>query len=272
MNPYDANTHPGTHLVAETLGISEISTPNITHRPGEPLYQSATRMIGAAHELDELHNRVTDAAKDALRLLEPVGRGELRGARVSYALLRTAVPKIGDLLSQQDRAYDQLVGAISAYQRLLPGAGAAEHSEASAPDRPAPTSGMASTPTAGPPAPSPEQLRALEEIKRSRVWLKERVMRSGLRVATEAGAQRLDIATVLTMHEAGWVERDTSTTLRLGQRLALTTLGESVFRTGCSADLRVAAALHRGAQSTAPTRPSTNPAAPPPAAKPGLSR
>lgn len=270
MNPYDANTHPGTHLVAETLGVSEVSTLNIAYRPGEPLYRSMTRVIGAAHELDVLHNRVTNAAKDALRLLEPVGRGELGGARVSYALLR-AVPKIGDLLTQQDRAYDQLVGAISAYQRRMPGAGAAEHSEASAPDRPAPTSGMPSTPTAGP-TPSPEQLQALEEIKRSRVWLKERVWSSGLRVATDAGSQRIDPATVLAMHDAGWVERDTSTTLRFGQRLALTTLGESVFRTGCGTDPRVAAALRRGARDTASPPRSTNPAPPPPATKPGRSR
>ncbi|MEU9319561.1 hypothetical protein [Streptomyces sp. NPDC048295] len=129
MNPYDPNTHPGADLVAETLGVPEVSTLNTTYRLGSPLYQAATRMIGAAYELDARHDRVTVAARDALRLLEPVGRGELSGARVSYAILRTAVPKLGELITQQDRAYDQLIEAISAYQHLQP---STEHSTAKA--------------------------------------------------------------------------------------------------------------------------------------------
>ncbi|MFD7130585.1 hypothetical protein [Streptomyces sp. NPDC059894] len=97
------NTRPGAHLVAAMLGISENSTLNITYRPDEPLYSAATRVIGAVYELDVIHGRVTDAVKNPLRLLESTGRGELGGARVSYALLRTAVPRLGDLLAQQDR-------------------------------------------------------------------------------------------------------------------------------------------------------------------------
>ncbi|MFD8298802.1 hypothetical protein ACFV13_21535 [Streptomyces bauhiniae] len=65
MNPYDANAHPGKHLLAKTV---------VAHLPDQPLSRAATRVIGAAYELDELHNRVTNAAQDAHRLLEPVAR------------------------------------------------------------------------------------------------------------------------------------------------------------------------------------------------------
>ncbi|MGC4998488.1 large ATP-binding protein [Streptomyces sp. DT195] len=262
MNPYDANTHPGEHLVAETLGVSDVSTLNITHRPDEPLYRAATRVIEAAYDLDRRHDHVTDAGKDALRLVETVARGDLHGAHVSYALLRTAVPELGDVLAQQNRAYTQLVESLSAYQRLLPGAGAARQSDAAAPDR-AEVTRDSQSPSPAEPTPSSEQLQVLEEIKHRRVWLKERVVRAGLRIATDAGSRRIDLVTVLTMHEAGWVERDTSTTLRSGQRLTLTHLGEDVFRAGCATNLRVSAALRRGAPTKASPRPPASPMPPP---------
>ncbi len=33
MNPYDASTHPGAHLVAETFAVSDVSTLNTPHPP-----------------------------------------------------------------------------------------------------------------------------------------------------------------------------------------------------------------------------------------------
>ncbi|WP_217231424.1 hypothetical protein [Streptomyces anulatus] len=120
MNPYDPNTEPGTHFVADTLGVSNVGMLNTTYRPSDPLYRASTRVIKAADELNERHDRVTVAAKDAFRLLESIERTELGRARVSYAFLRTSAPKLGELLTKQDRAYDQLVEAVSAYQRLLP--------------------------------------------------------------------------------------------------------------------------------------------------------
>ncbi|HBF81496.1 MAG TPA: large ATP-binding protein [Streptomyces sp.] len=93
--------------------------PALAHGPGEPLHQAATRVIGAAAALDEQHESVLDAVQRAQRLLEGVGRGGVGRARVSYALLRTAVPELGDVLAQQDRAYSQLVESLSDYRRLL---------------------------------------------------------------------------------------------------------------------------------------------------------
>ncbi len=175
----------------------------------------------AAKELDVRHNHVTDAAQDALRLLEPLGRSELGRARVSYALLRTAVPMLGGLLAQQDRAYDLLLESLSAYQQLTPTEGVAEPSVALTPDKspPAPDPRSASP---AEPQPSPAQLSALEKIRRGRVWLKERVVRSGALVAIDPGSRRNPLSTFLALQERGWVDCDTSTTLHHGQRISLT--------------------------------------------------
>ncbi len=119
MNPYDADTHPGPYLVVEVLGVGDVSVHALAHGPEEPLHQAATRVIEAAAVLDERHESVLDAVQRAQRLLEGTGRGEVGRAQVSYALLRTALPDLGDCLAQQDRAYSQLVESLSAYRRLL---------------------------------------------------------------------------------------------------------------------------------------------------------
>ncbi|MGW1295909.1 hypothetical protein [Streptomyces sp. NPDC002533] len=133
MNPYNPNTEPGTHFVADTLGISNVSMLNTTYRPNDPTYRAATRVIAAAYGLDELHNRVTRAAQDTHWLLEPTARGELdKGTRTSYTRLRTTVRKLGDLLARRSRAHDQLVESLSAHQRLLPDPDTARPSATSA--------------------------------------------------------------------------------------------------------------------------------------------
>ncbi|MGX1762243.1 large ATP-binding protein [Streptomyces lydicus] len=250
MNPYDANAHPGTHLVAETLGVSEVSALNITYRPGEPLYRSATRVIGAAHELDVLHNRVTDAAKDALRLLEPVGRGELGGARVSYALLRTAVPKLGDLLAQQDRAYGQLVESISAYRRLLPEPDAAHRSTKKVP-------GLGQKPTSDRDdgwAVAGQRRVALEAVEAGGVRFRRTAIGDDPYVSREK-TQQQDPAiwpqTVQQLVAEGLLRQDTSEGLyQPGQLLSLTPQGEAALRDARATTTRVSAALGR---STTPT-------------------
>lgn len=255
MNPYDANTHPGTHLVAKTLGISEISTLNITYRPDEPLYQSTTRVIGAAHALDEVHHRVTDAAKDALRLLEPVGRGELGGARVSYALLRTAVPKLGDLLDQQDRAYGQLVESISDYRRLLPAPDSAHRSTKKVP-------GLDQKPTSDRDddwAVAGQRRRvALEAVEAGGVRFRRTAIGDDPYVSREK-PQRQDPAiwpqTVQRLVADGLLRQDTSEGVyRPGQLLSLTPQGEAALREARATTTRVSAALGR---STTPTNSGT---------------
>lgn len=250
MNPYDANTHPGTHLVAETFGVSEVSTLNITYRPDEPLYRSATRVIGAAHALDEVHNRVTDAAKDALRLLEPVGRGELGGARVSYALLRTAVPKLGDLLDQQDRAYGQLVESIADYRRLLPEPDSAHRStkKVPGPDRKPTSDRDDDWADAG-----QRRRVALEAVEAGGVRFRRTAIGDDPYVSREP--QRQDPAiwpqTVQRLVADGLLRQDNTDGLyQPGQLLSLTPRGEAALRDARATTTRVSAALGR---STTPT-------------------
>ncbi|MGM9348441.1 large ATP-binding protein [Streptomyces salinarius] len=119
MNPYDADARPGPYLVVEVLGAGDVSVLTLAHGPGEPLHQAATRVIEAADALDERHESMLAAVHRAQRQLEGIGRGEVGRGHVSYALLRTALPELGDVLAQQDRAYSQLVESLSAYRRLL---------------------------------------------------------------------------------------------------------------------------------------------------------
>ncbi|MEU0302861.1 large ATP-binding protein [Streptomyces sp. NPDC006175] len=252
MNPYDPNMHPGTHLVSETLGVSEFSALNTTHHHGGPLHQATTRMVGAAYELDKWHDRVTVTAKDALRLLEPVGRGELGGARVSYAILRTTVPKLGELLTQQDRAYDQLFEAISAYQLLLPS------TERSAAKTPEPNREQGFSRDDGWAIAGDRQLTALQAVEAG--GLRVRLTGIGddpyLSDGTDRRPQPL-AATIQRLVADGLLHQDTSENpYRPGQLLSLTPQGETALRDARTAPPRVSAALRR----------SNNPAGPGPLA------
>ncbi|MEU2975437.1 large ATP-binding protein [Streptomyces hirsutus] len=246
MNPYDATTHPGTHLVAETLGVTEVSTLNTTYHLGDPLYRAATRVIGTAYELDELHSRVTHAAKDALRLLDPVGRGELGGARVSYALLRTAVPKFGDLLAQQDRAYDQLVESISAYRRLLPEPDSTHRSTKKVP-------GLGQKPTSDRDddwaVAGERRLVALETVEAGGVRFRRTAIGEDAYVSREKiqrQAPAIWPETVQRLVAEGLLHQDTSEGLyRPGQLLSLTPQGEAALRDARETTTRVSAALGR---------------------------
>ncbi|GAB3177293.1 large ATP-binding protein [Streptomyces incanus] len=246
MNPYDATTHPGTHLVAETLGVTEVSTLNTTYSLGDPLYRAATRVIGTAYELDELHSRVTHAAKDVLRLLEPVGLGELDGARVSYALLRTAAPELGDLLAQQDRAYGQLVESISAYRRLLPAPDSAQRSTNKGPGPAQKTTSDRDDDWA---VARDRRLVALEAVEAGDVRLRRTAIGKDAYVSrekTQRQAPAIWPETVQRLVAEGLLHQDTSEGLyRPGQLLSLTPQGEAALRDARETTTRVSAALGR---------------------------
>ncbi|MFB7460987.1 large ATP-binding protein [Streptomyces sp. NPDC056188] len=246
MNPYDATTHPGTHLVAETLDVTEVSTLNTTYRLGDPLYRAATRVIGTAYELDELHSRVTHAAKDALRLLEPVGRRELGGAWVSYTLLRTAVPELGDLLAQQDRTYGQLVESISAYRRLLTAPDSAQRSTNKGPGLAQETTSDRDDDWA---VTGERRLVALEAVEAGDVRFRRTAVGEDAYVLREK-PQRQDPAiwpqTVQQLVAEGLLHQDTSEGLyRPGQLLSLTPQGEAALHDARATTARVSAALGR---------------------------
>ncbi|MFC9487891.1 large ATP-binding protein [Streptomyces hydrogenans] len=252
MNPYDPNEQPGLHLVAETLGVSEVTTLNTTYRPGSPLYRAATRVIGAAYELDARHDQVTGAGKDALRLLGPVGDGKLSGARVSYAILRSSIPKLGDLIAQQDRAYDRLVEAVSAYRRLLPEAGT-EHTTVKAreADQEQDAGRDDDWAIAG-----DRRLRALEAAEAGGLRFHESALYGYAYLSDSrrpSAAPQVWPQTVQRLVADGLLHQDTSESLyRPGQLLSLTPQGEVALREARTATPRVNAALIR---SNAPASP-----------------
>ncbi|MFI5917817.1 large ATP-binding protein [Streptomyces anulatus] len=243
MNPYDPNTERGTHFVADALGNSNVNMLNTTYRPADPLYRVSTRVIASAYELNERHDRVTVAAKDALRLLESIGRGELGRARVSYAFLRTSVPKLGELLTKQDRAYDQLIEAVSAYQRLLPEpdtehpatkAHKAKREQRSGRDDDWAIEGD-------------RQLKAFEVVELGDLRLCRTALGEEHFLSDGTGRRPEPLpSTVRRMVADGLLHQDTSESPhRPGQLLLLTSHGEAALRAARTTTSRVSAALGR---------------------------
>ncbi|SBU92113.1 hypothetical protein YW5DRAFT_03850 [Streptomyces sp. Ncost-T6T-1] len=268
MNTYDPNIQPGSHFVADTLGVWDVSMLNTTYPRGGPLYRAATRVIGAAYDLNELHNRVTHAAQGAHWLLEPAARGELdESRRTSYARLRTSVRKVGDLLARRNRAYDQLVESVSAYQRLRPDPDTAQSSATTAHELGrAQSSGRDDDWSIE----GDRQLRALEAVELGGLRVCRTAIGEDPYLSADTGRQPQPLAaTVRRMVSDGLLHQDTSENpYRPGQLLSLTSHGEAALRAARTSTSRVSAALGR---SNAPTNPgprsgrglSTDSASPP---------
>ncbi|MEU1776747.1 large ATP-binding protein [Streptomyces sp. NPDC019922] len=235
--------------------------PALARGPGEPLHQAATCVIGAAAALDERHESVLDAVQRAQRLLEGIGRGEVGRAQVSYALLRTALPELGDVLAQQDRAYSQLVESLSAYRRLLSSPEPAQratnmsYGQKTRPDR---DDDWAVAGKRG--------LVALEAVAAGGVRFRRNAIGDDPFISREK-AERQDPTvfpqTVQRLVADGLLRQDTSENpYRPGQLLSLTPQGEAALRDARTATPRVSAALRR---SNAPAGPGplTDPAAVP---------
>ncbi|MEU3051732.1 large ATP-binding protein [Streptomyces griseus] len=257
MNPYDPNTEPGTHFVADALGVSNVSMLNTTYHPDDPLYRAATRAIGAAYDLDELHTCVTHAAQDAHWLLEPTARGEL--TRNLYAQLRTAIPKLGELLARRNRSYDQLVECLSEYQRLLADPDAARPSTAHELGR-----GQRSGRDDDWAIEGDRQLRALEVVELGGLRLHQTSIGENAYVADEMGRRPQPLAaTVRRMVTDGLLHQDTSTNpYRAGQLLSLTPGGKAALRAARMTATRVSAAVRRSGAPANLGRPAHPAAAP----------
>lgn len=263
MNPYDADTHPGPYLVVEVLGVGDVSVPTLAHGPGDPLHQAATRVIEAAATLDERHESVLDAVQWAQRLLEGIGRGEVGRAQVSYALLRTALPDLGDGLAQQDRAYSQLVESLSAYRRLLSSPEPAQrainksHGQGQK-TRPHRDDDWAVAGERG--------LVALEAVVAGGVRFRRNEIGEDPYISREK-AQWQDQAvfpqTVQRLVADGLLHQDiTENVYRPGQLLSLTSQGEAALRDGRATTSRVSAALGRTTTRTTSGAPADSAAAP----------
>ena len=251
MNPYDVNERPGAHFVAEMLGVSEVSTLNITYRPGDPLYRAATRVIGTAYELDDLHDRVAHAAQATRRALAPVEQGEFHGSPSSHVSLRTSLRRVDHLVSQQNATYERLSQSIFAYRRLLPVPDASLHSGAVLHELNQ-TQGLGrhdDWALAG-----DRQLRALEAVEAG--GLRFRLTGIGDDPYLSDGTGRRPHALVETVQRLvadGLLRQDTEENLYWpGQLLSLAPAGEAALREARTATPRVSAALSR---SNSPANP-----------------
>ncbi|MET8442768.1 large ATP-binding protein [Streptomyces sp. NPDC004981] len=225
--------------------------PALAPGPGEPLHQAATRVIEAAAALDERHESVLYAVRRSQRLLEGIGRGEVGRAQVSYALLRTALPELGDVLAQQDRAYSQLVESLTAYRRLPsmpePAQRATDKShgqgQKTRADR---DDDWAVTGERG--------LVALEAVAAGGVRFRRNAIGEDPFISREK-AQRQEPTvfpqTVQRLVADGLLHQDTSENVyRPGQLLSLTSQGAAALRDGRATTSRVSAALGRTTTQT----------------------
>jgi DNA-binding MarR family transcriptional regulator len=248
VKPHDPAVRPGAHLVAAELGVEDPWALTERHPLDDPLWIVGRLVATIAHEVDDLHDRLTRAARSAIDLLEPVNRGEHAGMRGSYGVLDTAV-----LAARRGAAYQHLTHTVSAYRRLLPEAGQ------TASDRLRPTLERAAEQ-----APRRDddwaiagdrQVQALRAVERGGLRLKQsalseqdRYLSDGTGVLVPVWAQ-----TVERMLADGLLNIDTGTAPTQGQLLSLTPLGQEALR---AADDVVAA------PATSPEHPSrdvTNP-------------
>ncbi|MFJ1548738.1 large ATP-binding protein [Streptomyces sp. NPDC088246] len=275
MNPHDPAKRPGAHLVAEMLGDEDPWALTSGHRPSEPLGRAGTAVAEAARDLDELHGQVAHAAQSAIGLLEPVGRGELSGTRVSYALLRTAVPQIGLLVARQDAAYEQLTQSISAYRHLLFDSDVTQPSKAS-------VHGLKKEQNPGRDddwaISGDRHLGALEAVEAGGLRFHQSAVYGYIYLSDGRGQRpnpEVWPETVQRLVADGLLDQDTSEGLyRPGQLLSLTPQGEAALRDARTATPRVSAALSRSgtaAISGAAVDPSAAPATSA-ATKPSRSR
>ncbi|MFD4553566.1 large ATP-binding protein [Streptomyces sp. NPDC058469] len=275
MNPHDATKQPGAHLVAEMLGVEDPWTLNIAYRPSDPLYRAATLVIGAAHELDELHGRVTRTTQAALGLLEPVGRGEFNGSPSSYTPLRSAVKQTGRLVSAQNAAYERLVQSISAYRRLLPEPDPTQPSLTEARDLSGEQISGRDDDWA---IAGDRRLRALEAVEAGGLRFRQSALYGHTYLTYRHGQSPNPFVwaeTVQRLVADGLLDRDTSEGLyRPGQLISLTPKGEAALRDARTATPRVSAALNRSNTTTLPGTTADTAVVPAPGAatKPSRSR
>lgn len=275
MNPHDVARRPGAHLVAEEFGVEDPWALSDNGRLSNPRGLVGRMVVEDARDVDELHDELTRAAQTAIGLLEPVGRGELGGTHVSYALLRTALPQIEQLVARRDAAYERLARSVSAYRRLLPELDAAQPSKAS-------VHGLHKEQDAGRDDDwailDDRQLGALEVVEagglrfhqsgvHGRTYLSDR---RGQRPNPEVWPE-----TIQRLVADGLLDQDTSEGLyRPGQLLSLTPQGEAALRDARTATPRVSAALRRSHPASSAGVPATPApgAAAAPVTKPSRSR
>ncbi|MEU6172735.1 large ATP-binding protein [Streptantibioticus parmotrematis] len=264
MNVHDPLVRPGAHLVAEAFGVDDPRAFSDGRLPHRPLDMVGRMVAEAAREVDELHGALTRAAETAIRVLEPISRGENPAMRGRNGTLHTTGLQIELLAGRRGAAYEQLVRAVPAYRRLAASPDAVQPERATAqavreqaaPDVDKPSWGDDWAISGG------RGLVALEAVSAGDVRFHLSPLSGDTWVSdsnAEHSAPRIRPETVEQLVFMGLLEKDvTESPYQPGQLVSLTVRGEAALRDGRAAAPRVSAALSRS--STAAS------AVPPPAA------
>lgn len=276
MNPHDMTKRPGAHLVAEKFGVADPWTLSDDHSPSAPLHLVGRMVAEAARDVDELHGELTRAARSAIELLEPLGRGDHAGMQGWHDILRTTGPQIEVLAARRSAAYGQLTRAVSTYHRFLPESDAEPASKA-----PLQSLGPAPEQTPGRnnywAVTGGRQLAALEAVATGGLRFHQSAVYGHTWLSDGDGNRPKVLAeTAERLLADGLLEKDTSTSLyRPGQLLSLTPQGEEALQVSRTTTPRVSAALSRSNPTSDPGSAVTDPTPASPAgttAKPARSR
>ncbi|MEU4588410.1 hypothetical protein AB0F92_41255 [Kitasatospora aureofaciens] len=279
MNPHDPLTNPGTHLVFDQLGVENPWELYARH-PGEsPLTRLAFMVATSAREVDRLHQDLTAKAQQVIERLAPIARGDHASMRGVNGIMQSAGLQVELLSARRGAAFEQLTGAVSAYERCT---------EAGLPVPESPlalkhaTAGVSPVPATAPDLPSApsgydpriREFEALAAIDRGDLRLCESAV-YGYKFMSDGSGERPSVwpHTVEALMAEDLVVADTSTSsYRPGHLLSLTPAGKALLDASRAADQRVSAALSRSA--TGPTAPPAGPApsAPSLSAQPTHSR
>ncbi|WP_416484249.1 large ATP-binding protein [Streptomyces sp. CL12] len=251
MNAYDPHVRPGAHLVAEALGEDAPWALS----DGQPLHTPLDlvgRMVAeSAREVDELHGALARAAETAIRVLEPISRGENADVRGWEGALRTTGPQIELLVARRGAAYEQLNRAVSAYRRLAasPGAGRPRRAPAQAAREKAPRDVDQPVRDDDWAVSGGRRLATLEAVSAGGVRFHQSPV-YGFTWVSDSNAERSAPSiwpqAVERLVADGLLEQDADESLyRPGQLVSLTPQGEAALRDGQAAVPRVSAALSR---------------------------
>ncbi|MER7702396.1 hypothetical protein ABTX81_05790 [Kitasatospora sp. NPDC097605] len=278
MNPHDPLKKPGAHLVHERLGVDNPWELHRRHPDDRALARLGFAVATAARDFDTLHTELVAKAQQVIERLDPIARGDHASMLGINGILQSAGLKVEMLTARRGAAYQQLTGALTAYELCTDASGLPSA-------EPALTRGQAERHTRAPGAPDLLnvssrygrhllEFNALVAIDRGDLRLCESptggyTYLSGLR--EEGPAVWVD--TVEELIDEGLVAADASTSsYRPGHLLSLTESGQALLDAARADDRRVLAARSRTAGPSTPPAVGPDTAAPIAASRPSRSR
>ncbi|WP_405361904.1 hypothetical protein OG535_29075 [Kitasatospora sp. NBC_00085] len=238
MNPYNPLKKPGAHLVHDRLGAENPRALPAGHLPDSPLAHLARMVSTAARDVDLLHHDLTVRAQLLIERLEPIARGESPAMHGVNGVLQSTGLQVELIAARHGAAYQQLTHAINAYEQCAP----------AGPLAPAPAHGHRrdNPPATGRQQPGDElsplspaarhdpkgfDRRALQDIKRGDLWLRETPRHRDKYLAYGSGEWADAFPeTVTDLIADGLVAADTSTSVQQpGHLLSLTAQGALVL-------------------------------------------